>query len=127
MMVDAYDANGYGRHAHVQAGKVDRAISLLVRHGWWDRLVSLMRTMDPVKDVQQLKAAVAAFKQAGALSACVCLGQLAHALTDSSNEAAMGNPRCAVHMWLVRLVHMWLVHMWLVHTKLTIPSVVVGG
>lgn len=82
----------YSLSTHAQAGKVDRAISLLVKHGWWDRLVTLMRTMDPVKDVQQLKAAVAAFKQAGALSACMCVGKLVHARYDMTATAAVGSP-----------------------------------
>lgn len=50
---------------HPQAGKYERAIGLLVKHGWWERLLSLMRALDAAKDTQPLKAAVAAFKQAG--------------------------------------------------------------
>lgn len=49
----------------LQAGKHDRAINLLVKHGWWDRLLSLMRTLDAHREAQPLRAAVAAFKQAG--------------------------------------------------------------
>lgn len=52
-------------HSTLQAGKYERAINLLVKHGWWDRLLSLMRTLDQTRDAQSLKAAVAAFKQAG--------------------------------------------------------------
>jgi hypothetical protein len=60
-------------HSTLQAGKHERAVNLLARHGWWDRLLSLMRTLDQTRDAQPLKAAVAAFKQAGeraAASAC---------------------------------------------------------
>lgn len=58
----------------LQAGKYERAISLLVKHGWWDRLVSLMRTLDSAKDAQPLKAAVAAFKQSGVYANLVLAG-----------------------------------------------------
>ena len=51
----------------LQAGKYDRAINLLVKHGWWERLLSLLRTLDQARDGQPLRAAVAAFKQAGML------------------------------------------------------------
>lgn len=60
----------------MQAGKYERAISLLVKHGWWDRLLSLMRQLDQVKEMQPLRAAVAAFRQAGmgaAALACTLL------------------------------------------------------
>jgi intraflagellar transport protein 122 len=51
----------------VQAKKYDRAIALLVKHGWWERLLALMRSLDKISDVKPITAAVAAFRRAGAV------------------------------------------------------------
>lgn len=52
----------------LQAKKYERAIALLVKHGWWERLLALMRSLDKAADVKHITAAVAAFRRAGALS-----------------------------------------------------------
>jgi hypothetical protein len=49
----------------VQAKKHERAVSLLVKHAWWERLLSLMRALDAAADARALTAAVAAFRAAG--------------------------------------------------------------
>jgi intraflagellar transport protein 122 len=51
----------------LQAKKYDRAIALLVKHGWWERLLTLMRSLDKICDVKPIAAAVAAFRRAGAV------------------------------------------------------------
>jgi hypothetical protein len=51
----------------LQAKKYDRAIALLVKHGWWERLLTLMRSLDKTTDVKPITAAVAAFRRAGVL------------------------------------------------------------
>jgi hypothetical protein len=64
----------------LQAGKYERAISLLLKHGWWERLLSLMRALDATKDAQPLKAAVAAFNQAGTGTKQLLPSAVAHQL-----------------------------------------------
>eukprot|EP00878_Enallax_costatus_P041925 GHUV01048853.1.p1 GENE.GHUV01048853.1~~GHUV01048853.1.p1 ORF type:complete len:125 (+),score=37.69 GHUV01048853.1:446-820(+) len=40
-------------------------MALLVRHGWWDRLQQLMRSLDKTADAKHITAAVSAFRRAG--------------------------------------------------------------
>lgn len=59
-----------------QVKKYDRAIALLVKHGWWDRLQQLVRSLDKTADVKHITAAVASFRRAGwraAAGSCVSL------------------------------------------------------
>jgi hypothetical protein len=50
---------------HTQARRYDRAIALLERHGWWDRLHEFMRSLDRTADANALRAAIAALRRAG--------------------------------------------------------------
>jgi hypothetical protein len=64
----------------LQAKKYDRAIALLVKHGWWERLLTLMRSLDKISDVKPITAAVAALRRAGA----ICLARLSHLHSPAS-------------------------------------------
>eukprot|EP00879_Flechtneria_rotunda_P020074 GHRR01021110.1.p1 GENE.GHRR01021110.1~~GHRR01021110.1.p1 ORF type:complete len:1138 (+),score=467.94 GHRR01021110.1:213-3626(+) len=50
---------------YIKAKKYDRAIALLVKNSWWDRLLKLVRLLDKAADVKHIQAAVTAFRRAG--------------------------------------------------------------
>ncbi|KAF8070897.1 5-methyltetrahydropteroyltriglutamate--homocysteine methyltransferase [Scenedesmus sp. PABB004] len=50
---------------YIKARRFDRAIALLAKHGWWERLLGLMRSLDRGADASAIAAATAAFRRAG--------------------------------------------------------------
>jgi tetratricopeptide (TPR) repeat protein len=55
-------------HTHTpatQAKKYDRALALLIRNAWWERLTALLRSLDKTADAAHLRAAAAALRKAG--------------------------------------------------------------
>jgi intraflagellar transport protein 122 len=54
---------------YIKAGRYERAMPLLIRHAWWDRLLSLVRTLDKERHTPLLSAAAAALRRAGQLGA----------------------------------------------------------
>ncbi|GBF97536.1 hypothetical protein Rsub_10459 [Raphidocelis subcapitata] len=50
---------------YARAGRVDRAAALLARHGWWDRLLALVRTLEAPRHAPVLASAAAALRRAG--------------------------------------------------------------
>lgn len=50
---------------HTQAKKYDRALALLIRNAWWERLTALLRSLDKTADAAHLRAAAAALRKAG--------------------------------------------------------------
>lgn len=49
----------------MQAGKYEKAISVLARNGWWDRLCGIVRTLDATRDAGYLQLCATAFRRAG--------------------------------------------------------------
>lgn len=46
----------------IQAKKYDRAIALIARHGWWDRMLALVRQLDKGTGSKHLVTCVAHFR-----------------------------------------------------------------
>jgi intraflagellar transport protein 122 len=49
---------------HAQAKKYDRAIAILARHGWWDKLIGVVRLLEK-GDSRNLSACAAHFRKVG--------------------------------------------------------------
>lgn len=50
--------------AFLQAKKYDRAIAILAKHGWWDKLIEVVRAVDK-GDTKNLAACAGHFRKAG--------------------------------------------------------------
>lgn len=78
---------------HPQAGRYERATALLIKHGWWQRLLALMRSLDPASEPKALAGIVDAFRQAGAcvythMCVRVHLAGGSYTLTHGQTQAA---------------------------------------
>lgn len=51
----------------LQAGKHDKAVAIIRRHGWWDKLHQVVRLLDPKADAAVLGQCADAFHKAGQL------------------------------------------------------------